>query len=201
MPDISSQTALASALAVAAVAGSFSIFNLLANKDQKISEYRQEWLEEVRKDVATIVSQTHLLFGLILMHQHQIEPQKIEIRNIDTYIDRTTPIYDELNRAHTRLKLRLNKKKPLHQAVLGKMQDLEIFLGDANTFLTRLVQEGGSPLKTEIDSITSGLEDCSSELIGNVWQKVKSGEPIYIWGRWVLAFLVCLVFAVLYMIK
>jgi hypothetical protein len=192
MADTSASVALASAIAVAAVAGSISVFNLLVNKDQKISEYRQKWLEDVRADTASMVAQAHCLFGYLFL----LASQK-GVLDANTYLERAEPVYDELNRACTRLKLRLNNSKPEHKAVLDNLGVLETLLGDVAKFRAYLAEVGETQITEEVNKATDSLVNSSSTLIKTTWERVKAGEPTYRVGKWLVTGLTVLAFAIL----
>ncbi len=194
MADTSTSIALASAIAVASVAGSISIFNLLVDKDQKISEFRQKWLEDVRSDVASLVSQAHLLFGYlnILIGSPNTPGDKA------LYLEKTDPIYDEINRASTRLKLRLNTSKPDHEAIAKQLTALENILADVDKFKAHLVAVGYPQVSKEVNETTEALITAASILIKSTWERVKAGEPTYRKGKWLIVCLTVLFVALLF---
>jgi hypothetical protein len=49
--------AAASAFVVAWVAGAFSLLGLLISKEQKVSEFRQAWIDALRADIAALVAE------------------------------------------------------------------------------------------------------------------------------------------------
>jgi hypothetical protein len=185
MVDTSASVALASAIGVASVAGSISIFNLLVNKDQKISEYRQQWLEDVRSDVASLVAQAHQLFGYLNLLIGDANSKTL-------FLEKTDPIYDEINRASTRLKLRLNVSKPEHRAIAKQIKALEDLLADVDTFRAHLLSAGSVQVSKEVNATTDALVTAASILISSTWKRVKAGEPTYRKGKWLILILTSL---------
>jgi hypothetical protein len=160
--------ALFSALSVAAVAGAFSVFNLLVTKDQKISEFRQSWIGELRAD-----------FALLVGHAHQIA--SIRAAPVQVKYDfrkETSQLFVEINQAGTRVRLRLNRRKPLHIAVLEDIKLVE-----------KTVNEPDPPpdLLEKLNILTTKLEYDASTLIKAEWERVKQGEPVYRVGKWLTA--------------
>lgn len=169
MPTSDSATfAAAAALLVAVVAGLFSIFNLLVAKDQKISEFRHEWISELRKDFGLYVAYTMQFVTLASRHT---DPKFAtpEIR---------TEVFVQLNQAQTRIKLRLNKSKPKQNSILQDIAKIEARMKNWQA------QGDWQELDAASQTLVENFEADCQILIKEQWQRVKGGEPIYKIAKW-----------------
>jgi hypothetical protein len=176
--------AIISALSVTSLAGAFSLFNLLVTKDQKISEFRQAWIEDLRSDISELVAQAHLISGYIKSH----------LGNAADFVKNTSDSYTKINQASSRVRLRLNRKEPLHQNVMKTMDELEKLL-DIPSFQTN--QSGFK----ELNDLTTKLLLHGADLLKAEWERVKTGETLYRIGKWMTGSVLFLSFlALLYVI-
>jgi hypothetical protein len=167
---LSSETATVGAALIAAIiAGGFSVSNLLVSKDQKISEFRHKWITELRKDLALFIAYASQLFSHIA-EADLTDPQGVH-QTSDTFIN--------LNQAQTRIRLRLNRVKPLQLAVLTDIQEIENLLKAKGGF----ANVGESNIA--FHKLTNLLEDHSQTLISHEWRRVKRGEWIYQAAKWI----------------
>src|SRR5947208_1351430 len=61
--------AAAGAFLVAWIAGAFSLLGLIISKEQKVSEFRQSWIDALRNDLGLLVAHAYQIQAFILMHQ------------------------------------------------------------------------------------------------------------------------------------
>lgn len=158
------------ALLVACVAGGFSLLGLIISKEQKVSEFRQAWIDALRADLADLVARAYQIQSFVIIHRH------LQTNASDRWKE-TREDYVALNQASTRIKLRLNPEECESKLVLGSMSRMEDLLKD--------IKDEASSKK--IDEIVDALERDAPVLLKKEWNRVKGGEPIYWWSR-VLAF-------------
>jgi hypothetical protein len=159
----------AAAALAAGIAGAFSLFGLLISKEQKVSEFRQAWIDALREDIAVLVA-----------HGHQIQAFFATSPAGANLWTETRGDYVELNKASIRIRLRLNQTEEESKKVLESMKNMEtLFGGD--------LREPKSLI--ELRRIVDALEHDSPPLLKKEWKRVKRGEPIYM-AAMVLALLV-----------
>ncbi len=176
MPDPTVEASVALIAAAGAsltawIAGLFSLLGLLASKEQKISEFRQVWIDAIRADIAKLIAHAHLI------HAYSVKPDPW---NYSDFLDQTRIDYLAINRASTRIKLRLNKDECESRLVLQSMSDLEELLKSRPT--------DRATVATSLDhlyKITDSLEQNAPLLLKKEWKRVKSGEPIYRLAKWI----------------
>lgn len=160
--------AVAAAALAAWIAGAFSVLGLLTSKEEKVSEFRQAWIDSLRVDLALMVAHAHQIYAYVAMHKPL---------NEELFWKETREDYLALNGASTRIKLRLNRDEPESKLVLctmGKMEALFAF-----------VPNGQPTLSIEkINKIVDELESNAPPLLKKEWNRVKGGELIYRIAKW-----------------
>lgn len=160
--------AAASAFLVACIAGVFSLLGLLISKEQRVSEFRQAWIDALRADIATLIA-----------HAYQIHAFLVGSGPWDyaKFWNATRDDYVELNQASTRIKLRINRNERESKLILQSMSEMEALFSQRPTDPPKV------SLK-QINKIVEALERDAPPLLKKEWQRVKSGEPIYRWATW-----------------
>jgi len=92
--------AAASASVASAIAGVFSLAGLFISKEQDTSKFRQAWIDELRKDIASLIAHAYQIHSYILLCTEGDYGVRWKATRDD---------FVELNRASTRIKLRLNR--------------------------------------------------------------------------------------------
>lgn len=150
------------------IAGAFSVLGLLTSKEEKVSEFRQAWIDALRADLASLVAHAHQIYAYVAMHKPL---------NDELFWKETREDYLALNGASTRIKLRLNRDEPESKLVLCTMQKMEA--------LFAFIPTGGPKLSIEnINKITDELESNAPPLLKKEWNRVKGGELIYRIAKW-----------------
>lgn len=153
------------ALLVSVVAGGFSLLGLTVAKENKVSEFRQEWINALRDDIAEFVAQAQLIHSEIFDHATQGYADRRE------HLDRTRDPYLDLNRVGTRIKLRLNMAEEDNQQLMKALNDLHNLLRAAPTSPTDFQAQFGPISKT--------VEMQTAIVLAKEWKRVKRGEPGY----------------------
>ena len=92
-------------LAGAIVAGTVSLLGLIISKESKISEFRQQWIDELRRDIASLIGH-----ALNIHSSDAGEPIAESIQNA--------------NKLTARIELRLKIGEEAGEAVISKLQAL-----------------------------------------------------------------------------
>jgi hypothetical protein len=143
------------ALFVALIAGVISLVVSILTKDQKTSEFRQAWIDGLRNDVSQLVAH----FGVVsTMAKIVREKSSTEI---DDYLINKQEQFLEMGMLVFRIRLRLNPDE--HVNLLNSLRGLDqIHENEMTTRAERIAVETQEILKAE-------------------WERVKLGEPSFVW--------------------
>ncbi|WNW10093.1 hypothetical protein RRX38_02660 [Pseudomonas sp. DTU_2021_1001937_2_SI_NGA_ILE_001] len=143
-------------IAAAFIAGLTSLIVTILAKDQKVSEFRQAWINDLRDDAAELVS--HLsITSLILRYQDGLRIQGKDVPQINAgeYKDFVT-----VQACILRIRLRLNEKD--HADLLKALKKFDY--GPEGT-----LHHHAQTLNAFTDEVR--------KVISNEWIAVKKGEP------------------------
>jgi hypothetical protein len=90
----------------------------------------------------------------------------------------TAQHFIEINQAETRIRLRLNRRKPRHMLVLEDIKQIQDLVNG---------RPAPADLIENLNLLTEKLEADASDLIKAEWERVKRGEPTYVLGKWLTA--------------
>jgi hypothetical protein len=152
-------------LVVAVIAGAFSLIGLVISKEQKVSEFRQSWIDALREDISNLIAHANLIHAELLKLAQENPPDKRK------FLDRTARNHIATNRSTTRIKLRLNLTEADSQALHNSIQKLDALL---TTDPSVLVQS-----QDEITSINLKIEEDAAKVLKAEWERVKDGELNY----------------------
>ncbi|NYF79095.1 hypothetical protein [Granulicella arctica] len=153
------------ALLVAFVAGAFSLLGLTVAKENKVSEFRQEWINALREDIAEFIAQAQLI------HSEISEYVRGECADYRDHLDRTRDPYLDLNRASTRIKLRLNLAEEDNKTLMNSMGELQDIL--------RTRPDNIALFQTQFGPASKNVEIQTSLILAKEWKRVKAGETGY----------------------
>lgn len=160
-------------LAAAFIAGAIAALTLIVNKENKISEFRQAWIDGLREDLTNFFSASRTC-------TRAIQESRRESKNPMPIDEATTArLRHQVAECSYRIKLRLNEIKKPHIK-------LESLMTESST----LVSEYFSGTTDDVDKVLSGIEIAAKqarEVLKTEWERVKKGEFAYRAARW-LAF-------------
>ncbi|WP_159392743.1 hypothetical protein [Methylobacterium sp. C1] len=167
------------AVGAAIIAGIISLIGLILGKEQKISEFRQSWVDELRKSlVAYIVNINAISDFLRLRKSGDSGDNSALIAN-----------YKSLNEASLSIRLRINDKEAQAQALLKTMEEFE-----------NLAASNSSLIPDRIKIIEKDFMAASQTLLKFEWQRVKKGEKTFVAIKQIiLAIIAALVVYMLYL--
>ena len=177
------------AVVAAAITGIISFINLIATKDQKTSEFRQQWIDGLRNNISeylahtsSVSSQAHLYIQLNGEGELKAEVLKEFSEKVSVNMMMATQLFHSIQ-------LRLNKKDD------KKLLDSIIALDDlfANAIINM-----SDPAK--VDEFTSPIITQSQDLLKEEWKRVKRGEPSFYITKYISIALVIasIVFSTIY---
>lgn len=161
-------------VAASIIAGLFSFISLVLSKEQKISEFRQKWIDSLREEISTFIGCIVTVANIF----RRIE----QARNNGVESEFSRSDMKELqvsaSEAYTRIHLRLNPKDN-NSEVTALIQALEE--------LRQLAK------KSEWEMVEDKIEDIRPKaqvVLKLEWERVKNGEPAFRRAKRVAAFLV-----------
>jgi hypothetical protein len=153
------------AIGGAIIAAGVSLFSLINSKEAKISEFRQQWIDALREDLATLVS--------AVFESHGADESK------------RTEAFNKANLVTARIALRLNNGEDKSHDLQEKLDHLRDGLHDINVLYSETAFE-------QVETRANLAIDAGKLLLKSEWKRVKSGEPTYRWTRGLI--LICFAF-------
>jgi len=170
MPDLPNHIFIAfGAITAAVIAGVFSYINLVATKESKISEFRQNWINDLRNEISKYISSVH---GLI---EHLRRDNKGLAIPKDRFMEKKNnhgDLYNEMLNSKISILLRINDSeeleefKKINDKVLKYVDSIhENFenaeFGKAEEKIEKLVLEARKLLKYEWNRVRDGEKSFS----------------------------------------
>ena len=160
------------AVTAAIIAGLFSYLALIVSKEQKTSEFRQAWVDALREEMANFVASVRLMrytvSNLKKQHGGGIPPDKQH--------EAISEPYEKAIVAYNSILLRLNPKNPSSAALITLLKEVRDF-----------IREG------ELEKATDRLaatRDQARVVLKEEWERVKRGEPVFVWSKRILGILI-----------
>ncbi len=156
------------AVGAAIIAGLISLLGLIIGKEQKVSEFRQAWIDELRKClVAYLVNINAIADALRVAKANGEQP---------TGIDQN---YKLLNEANHGIKLRVNDREEPSLELLQSMEEFET-----------LAQKNSDLTPENIRQAEEKFLSASKALLKFEWRRVKRGEKTYFWTKYIVIALI-----------
>ena len=176
MEQIPAQALVAiGAISAAIIAGAFSYLNLVISKDQKISEFRQIWIDALREDISQYVSAISFLSSATPMLDEEARKTLSSHEDVKT-IELS---FDTASRAYTSIVLRVNpddknkKLKELNKEFLTALSAIRQLVRDAKY--------------GEARALADQLETKARPILKLEWDRVKDGESVFRTTRYIAA--------------
>lgn len=155
------------AIAAALIAGAFSYLNLVISKEQKVSDFRQAWIDSLREEIAQYCAATVFLSSAYEI----LEKESLDkLSNLD-YLKAIEGQTSKATSAYTSIVLRLNpedKNKSLRALNIAFLDTLE-------TSRDALRQDNFEVAK----SLCDDLQRNARMILKIEWNRVRDGELIF----------------------
>ena len=151
------------AVGAAAIGAFISFITLIITKEQKISEFRQHWIESLRSDIISYLTTLNTLRDAVAL---DYDDQK-------SYSAAISPITSELNKSNFSIILRINEKENSSQDVIKCL----------NRFHS-LMSSNEKPEPGDIRPIELDLIIASKRLLKLEWERVKRGETTFRYSKY-----------------
>lgn len=145
------------AVGAAIIAGLISLLGLIIGKEQKVSEFRQAWIDELRKClVAYLVNINAIADALRVAAKNKSDPVGIDQN------------YKLLNEANHGIRLRVNSDETPSKNLLTSMEEFE-----------ELARDNSNLTPENIRNAEAKFLSASKELLKFEWKRVKRGEKTF----------------------
>lgn len=170
-PENSLLTAYSAAL-VAFVAGGFSLLGLTVAKENKVSEFRQDWIDKLRKDISEFSSQAQRIHSAIC--------EAFRVKGAMFWQSEASDLNSSLdiNRTAMRIKLRLNPGEEEHQELKKLIEDMQEMLRNGPSNELPLPE-----YYSQFEPLAKAIEMNTTFMLKTEWERVKKGERGYRWTR------------------
>lgn len=152
-------------VSAALIAGGIAYAGFISTKESKVSEFRQNWINELREEIATYVSRVDALIKHVskanIGMSFSIE-KKMSVKLVHS------ELYSEMLKSRISILLRINNKEKAPQ----DFQRNETFLNLIESIYQKF--EGGKfpDVYTDIESLTG----VSRSLLKHEWGRARDGE-------------------------
>jgi len=151
------------AVLAAVVAGFFSFLNLVSSKENKVSEFRQAWIDGIREEIAAYTA------GMQALIRFRNNEDKFE--SMIEYYKVTEQAYRTSSEALTKIQLRLN---PEHAKNSPDSHEARL-ISAINTARENFNKKD---FTTAFDGATD-IRNAAALFLKNEWERVKNGEDGY----------------------
>ncbi len=141
------------AIFAATIAGAISLIGLIISKEQKVSEFRQAWIDSLRAEVSAIIAHANAIHAGICA-----ESKWENVR--DDYVG--------INVATALVRLRLNPKESLSAEVLACISELEL-----------LLKPGQRARLDQLNEVEKRLATHAQRVLKQEWNRVQRGELMF----------------------
>ncbi len=164
------------AVGTALIAGLVSMLGLIIGKEQKISEFRQAWIDELRQCVVDYLVSINAICDIVRLKKIlDDEGNAALLEN-----------YKALNQANHGIALRVNDEEETAKALLSSMAEFE-GIAQANASLT----------PEKIREVEGRFTKAAKDLLKFEWKRVKAGESVFIWTKRIIFFVLLGMFGIL----
>ena len=147
------------AITAALIAGIVSLLGLIVSKEQKVSDFRQAWIDDLRSEVALLIAHGNAIHGSLSVGWVNIADAWKDIR-----VD-----YVGINEAAGKIRLRLNPKEPASLQILTTIEEIETILRPSLE----------APDYIKLNATEKRLVAETNAVLTSEWHRVKRGEPVY----------------------
>lgn len=162
-----------------------SFIGLIISKENKTSEFRQAWIDELRKDISDYIALTlqHAFYYSSVRSSNQGQARELINKHFSEESHNVESIY-------TRIFLRLNHTGE-HKEILEVLQ---------NSFKTYVETINKDNLSSTLSNYNAELRSKTVELLKTEWEKVKEGEPIFSETKEYIPILLGIIFSILILV-
>jgi hypothetical protein len=175
------------AFVAALIAGMFSYLNMIATKENKVSEFRCEWIKELRNEISTF---TAAIQNLTFITEHYVVKKNASENHL-SWLTALAKEKEDAIKSITNITLMLN-----HQALLDPTSLESCLMKSVN--LAR--EEFNKENYNKIINISDSIRFSAGPLLKSNWETVKLGENGYKRIKRGVAVGLCILFALIILV-
>lgn len=151
------------AVLAALVAGLFSFLNLISSKENKVSEFRQSWIDGIREEIAAYTAAVQALI--------RFRSNKDEFESKVQYLEATKEAYKIASESLAKIQLRLNPEHANEKPLSQEARLLTAIHNARDHF-------NNKDFSAAFDG-TASIREAAAPLLKIEWERVKNGEEGY----------------------
>jgi hypothetical protein len=152
-------------IVAATIAGLVAFVSTVLTKEQKTSEFRQLWIDELRKEISEFISGVTEFTSL---HKFKLGDDIAYAKFLDDNID----AIHKLQTLEHQIVLRLNPDE--HAVLINEVKTFRKNVLNAYQTKDRAARE---------EELTNKFLDATKEVLTQEWRRVKKGEPTFRWVK------------------
>jgi len=154
-----------------------SFVGLIITKEQKTSEFRQKWIDEIRADIASLMGTlSHFSTKwLILKNKEDLESRR-------KFLDDNISLINEMHVLLYRIELRLNPEND--KDLIEVLNNIDLMIKSPS----KMNQD------SEFENLTEELSSQSHKMLKTEWERVKNGEPFFAIIKYLFGIIVAVAF-------
>jgi hypothetical protein len=152
------------AIVAAIIAGIIALLGLIISKEQKVSEFRQQWIDALREDVAAVIRYGHSMLRSSREWKENSPEGESHYRED----------FAGVTGAAARIRLRLNPKEKESIALLNAIVKHK-----------RAIESVKGLDFDAVSAAANDVVDAAQGVLKQEWRRVRSGELVYRMARWV----------------
>lgn len=172
---------MSGSLSIALISCLSAYVSAVSNKENKTSEFRQEWANELRDESSKLISKlNHLsvVSGAFMSKTDSKLGLKDLVEDKYKHMLMIMELKSEIKELSSKIRIRLN---PIKLKLEGSIENVvSEKMIEIDSLISNFVLGDEKKGKEDVDLAIYDLEDKLGELIKDNWEVVKSGEPAYI---------------------
>ena len=155
-------------VAASIIAGVFSYINLVSVKESKVSEFRQDWINDLRKEISEYISAARALMERLRHDNYgQMIPKQVVMAKKNNHGD----LYNQMLNSKVSILLRINDKEKKEKIKAMNNEFLSLVENIHNGFESAEFGNAEDKIETLISK--------SRELLKYEWNRARDGELGY----------------------
>lgn len=153
------------AIVAALITGVFSFVSLVTTKEQKTSEFRQEWIDSLREDISQFLALAYTLAKTVESASLGLVNKPGRPSRVRGFLEQNRSDWIALVNLYRRIVLRLNPDE--HATLIATVRELYDLFDEPYVDVRRIMDLQ--------DAITRE----SQSILKAEWERVKAGEPVF----------------------
>ncbi|MUJ30189.1 hypothetical protein GNP73_19725 [Aliivibrio fischeri] len=174
------------AIVAAIITGIISFINLVAAKDQKTSEFRQEWIDELRSDISNYLANVNIISCEAHLSYQLQDGKGITEEHLKEFAEKVSSQMNKAIQLFHSIQLKLNVKDD--KQLLSTFEEM-------NKLFDTALNDMHDTKKIEV--ITNSIIEQSQVLLKSEWKRVKRGEVSFFITKYLVGLIVLCSFVVL----